>query len=477
MLALIAFRLQAGDAATRPAMVSQGLVDGQLRLTLGRSAIVTTTRPYKRVAVADAEIVAAPKPVGLTSVLLTPKKAGMTQFMVWDDDEHPAMIDVVVEADLGELRERYRKLFPDAKIEVATVAGTMVLRGRAPNAQAAEQAAQLAEPYGLKVLNMLEVAGGRQVMLQVRFAEVSRSATSALGVNLGFSDGRSFAGSNIGQLNPLGIVDVGQNASDLGVLSPNPSVTLFGRATNGDAALLYFINALRQNNLLRILAEPNLTTTSGQTASFQAGGEFAIPVAQSSGAAGGTAAITVEYRKYGVQLTFVPVVLGDGRIRLKVEPEVSDLDFANAVRINGFLIPGLTTRRVETTVELAEGQTFAIAGLLNDSVVASKEITPLLGDLPAIGALFRSVRYQRKETELVVLVTPKLVEGMNPDEVPALPGDDWKHPTENELFWQAQLGAPDRTGVRPPTRGGAPKFFGEYGFQAAKQPSPGPEPK
>jgi len=246
------------------------------------------------------------------------------------------------------------------------------------------------------------------------------------------------------------------------------------------------VQALRQNNLLRMLAEPNLIATSGQTASFLAGGEFPVPVTQGGGGAGGVA-VTVEYREFGVRLQFTPVVMGDGKIRLKVAPEVSDLDFTTAVRFNGFVIPGLTSRKVETTIDLGDGQTFAIAGLLNNSVTASKDVTPLLGDLPVVGVLFRSVRYQRKETELVVLVTPRLVDAMNPAQVPAVPGENWRHPSENELFWNRDLGGDAtprrRTAATKPIASSAdavqepkdlidvPRFQGEYGFTPTTQPS------
>jgi pilus assembly protein CpaC len=197
-----------------------------------------------------------------------------------------------------------------------------------------------------------------------------------------------------------------------------------------------------------------------------------VPVTQGGATAG---AVTVEYREFGVKLRMIPIVLGDGKIRLQVMPEVSDLDFTTAVRLNGFVIPGLTSRKVNTTVELAEGQTFAIAGLLNNSITANKDVTPLLGDLPVVGTLFRSTRYQRKETELVVLVTPHFVEAMNPGQVPELPGEKWRDPNELELYFGGDLGGPEadstkRHGASTQPSGPAPRYYGQYGFSPSTQP-------
>jgi pilus assembly protein CpaC len=192
----------------------------------------------------------------------------------------------------------------------------------------------------------------------------------------------------------------------------------------------------------------------------------------SQGGTGSGAAISVDYREYGVKLKFVPIVLGNGKIRLKVSPEISDLDYANSVEAGGFKIPGITQRKVTTTIELADGQSFAIAGLLNTSIAANKDVTPLLGDLPVIGPAFRTVRYSRKETEMVVLVTPHLVEPLNPSDVQRLPGEEWRSPTENELFWNQDLGGEVTPRHVPPAVLGkkphaAPKFHGEFGFVPA----------
>ncbi len=446
---------------------------GKISLKVNSTTVVKTVRPYKRVSVGQPDV-ADFNAIAPTSILLTAKKPGTTQLIIWDDQEHSQIMDVNVLMDLEALKDQYKLAFPNSKIDVGFSNNTIVLRGQVNDLDAADHAVQIATPFAGKVVNMLEVSGGQQVMLQVRFAEISRSATHALGINGAFVDGSFIGANNIAGLNPLNTFSPGNVGAVPGAAGRalreqgiNPSVTLFGAGQIGSFYLQEFVEALRQNNLLRILAEPNLTAISGQEATFLAGGEFPIPVSQGGNTSGGGAAITIEFREFGAKLRFVPVVLGDGRIRLKVAPEVSDLDFTTAVRFGGFVVPGLSQRKVTTTVELADGQSFAIAGLLNNNVTATKDVVPLLGDLPIVGTLFRSIRYQRKETELVVIVTPHLVAPLNPAQVPILPGEKWHHPTENELFWKQDIGGPQKNTVSPDPKSpprSAPLFYGNFGF-------------
>jgi pilus assembly protein CpaC len=459
-----------GDQSTATALIASGAAaDGNIRLPVGKSTVLTLRVPAKRVNVGTAEI-ADVNLLSPTNVLVTAKKPGGTQLIVWDDQERSQVVDVVVDFDLAALNEQYKSTFPGAAIDVSTANGAIVLKGRVPSVQVADQAVAMASPFSTKVLNFLEVAGAKQIQLEVKFAEVSKSATNALGVNFAATDGVTIFGNNTGQVNPFGV-----SGGLLGLPTPGAEVNIFGKGAIGNTAFAYYISALRQNNLLRILAEPNLVTMSGQEASFLAGGEFPVPVSQGSGSgSGGGAAITVEYREFGVRLKMTPVVLGNGKIRLKVAPEVSDLDFTTAVRFNGYTVPGLTSRKVETTIEIGEGQSFAIAGLLNNNVTANREVTPLLGDLPVVGALFRSVRYQRKETELVVVVTPRLVEPMNPAQVPTLPGEKWRDPSELELFFNRDLGGPAANPKNLPSaeqvaNNVPPRFQGTYGYSPASE--------
>jgi pilus assembly protein CpaC len=440
------------------------LKDGVLQVQANRSTVLKTRVPYKNVSIAQPDV-ADVNLVGPRDMLLTAKKPGTTQLVIWDDDGRSQVVEVIVGTDLQALQDQVKGMFPGSRIEVTSLNGTIALRGRVPSLQVAEQAGQVAAPFGQKVLNFLEVSGGQQIMLQIRFAEISRSASTNLGFNAFLTDGTTRLGWNNGAGgSPIGGLALGDRATAV-----NPAVSVFGAGQIHQTTFEYFVSALRRNNLLRVLAEPNLVVYSGAQGSFLAGGEFPVPVPQTGSGSGGNSAITVEYKQFGVRLDFTPVVLGDGRIRLKVSPEVSDLDFSRSVSFNGFVIPSITKRTLTTEIELAEGQTFAVAGLLNNRVTANKDVTPLLGDVPILGALFRSVRYERNESELVVLVTPRLVEPMNPDQVPSLPGERWRYPTEGELLWNADLGGPAKDrGVAPqparPTR-----FRGEYGFTPARK--------
>ncbi len=464
---------QATKPAT-PAFITDGVgADGKIKLVVNRSVVLNTKSPYKRVNVAATDI-ADVNPISASSMVVTSKKPGSTQLIVWDDNEKAQTIEVLVEFDLQAINDQLKSSFPGSKIEATAANGSIMLRGRAPNLEVAEQAGAMAAPYagnGAKVLNFLEVAGGQQVMLQVRFAEVSRTATSSLGFNMFGTDGtfRLGAGNGAGG-SPIGGLAAGNSATAI----PS-SATIFGSGAFGNVQFEMFISALRQNNLLRVLAEPNLTTISGQEASFLAGGEFPVPVPQASSSGGTT--ITIEYKQFGVGLKFIPIALGDGRIRLKCNPEVSDLDYSNAVTLNGFKIPALTKRNLNTTVELKEGQTLALAGLLNNRIQTSSDVTPFLGDLPVLGALFRSTRYERKETELVVLVTPRLVAGMNPDQVPAVPGEKWRAPTEADLFWLRDLGGEVPADKKSARSGQPARFQGNYGFTPAATPTTKASPK
>jgi pilus assembly protein CpaC len=480
----VAAGADAPPATTQPSLVSSGLTsEGSIKLITGHSLVLTTRTALKRVNVGQPDVadvtVMAP-----TSVLVTAKKSGSTQLILWDDQDESQVIDVAVDLDLTAVDRAIKEAFPGVSISATALNDAISLRGNVPSAEVAEQIVEIASSFG-KAHNFMEVSGGQQVMLQVKFAEVAKTTERDLGVNFGGSDGVSIFGNNAGVLNPLAgssVINapaVGDTAALTSAVTSGAG-TLFGTGRFGVTPFTYLIQALRQNGLVRVLAEPNLIAISGQNATFLAGGEVPIPVPQ-GGASGGTT--TVEYHEFGVRLNFTPVVLGDGKIRLKVAPEVSSLDFADGSTINGGRVPAFTKQNVSTTVELADGQSFALAGLLNNQVNATINAVPGLGDIPVLGLLFRSTQYQRQETELVIMVTPRLVEPMNPDQVPAVPGEHWKYPTGPQLYIASYLGGPTAPpGMTPAQKkssesnGPPPAFQGTWGFSPAQNGQPTPPP-
>ena len=461
------------SAATQPAAADSLIVKGldstgaSITMTIGQNRQITTSAPVRTVDVTDPEITAA-KLISPTQILLTARHTGSAQLMLWDDAGRTANADITVEPDMKAIRAELKRDLHDLKIEVSSANGAVVLSGHVPSAEMADKAVQVASSFASKVINLLEISGGQQITLQVRFAEVSRDAVSQLGVNFGVTGNGGFGANVIGGVGPLSITSAGPGSPTLlGIAAPGSNVTAFGEFMIGKTPLAVFLNALRENNLMRTLAEPNLTVMSGSQASFLAGGEFPYPVPQSGGAGGGATTITIDYKQYGVRLNFMPVVLGNGRIRLHVQPEVSDLDYTHSITLQGFTVPGLTTRTADTTVELSEGQTLSLAGLMDSRVNAVSNMTPVLGQIPVLGALFRSVRYERSETELVVLVTPMLAEGMNPASVPSVPGESWRFPNSAQVFLNGDLGGPAADPGHPPPPMPPRQFQGAYGFVPA----------
>ncbi len=466
-----------GGPATQPAPAGG---EFPLRLDAGRSIVLHCPRPAMTVTLGSPDVASfaflqrryKDKVIDdMSSIVVTGRKGGTTSMMVLDAQGRSVVYDVTVDPDFTALRRQLKEAFPGVAVQATPLNDTIALRGLVPSDRVAAQVAEMASTFA-KVHNFMEVAGGQQVMLQIRFAEVDKSAVRDLGVNFGGTDGITAFGNNIGQVNPLGFIQATTTSLGLGVPSPSGAVQLFGSGAFGRTSFAYFIQALEENGLVRMLAEPNVVAINGQEASFIAGGEFPVPVSQGGGSGGG-AAVTVQYQEYGIRLNFTPLVLGNGQIRLKVAPEVSELDFANAVRSNGFLIPALTKRKASTTVELGDGQSFALAGLMNDTMSATTDAVPLLGDIPVVGMLFRSTKYQRQQTELVILVTPRLVGPTDPDTTAALPGEHWRFPTDAGAYFKWDLGGnqlePSKDGHK-----GADKsveatvpprtFHGTYGF-------------
>ncbi len=412
-----------------------------ISVPLNQGVLVDFNLPVREVRVANPEVadVTATTP---KQILVNGKSFGATQLLVTAEGGVQQTFTVAVDVDLERLQASIRTLVPRAQVSVSALLDAIVLSGTVPDVESAERVMQIASVYSPQVINQMRVAGVYQVLLRCTVAEVNRAATRQLGFN-GWMAGDDFKDaflvSQLGGINPVNISGAsGYNASGTipfgtGEMSLGTAATLslgFPRVQ-----MQVFIQALRENGLLRVLAEPNLVTVSGQEASFLAGGEFPVPVPQG----GQNNAITIEFREFGVRLRFTPTVLSNQLIRLHVTPEVSEPDFSTAVQISGFAVPGLVQRRVDTVVELAPGQTFAIGGLLSERSRASASKVPALGDVPVLGALFSSVSYQREESELVVLVTPELVAPLNPGQVAHVPGADHIAPNDWELFGLGQI--------------------------------------
>jgi len=335
------------------------------------------------------------------------RRVGTTTLFALDaNDNIIANVTVTVSHSLKRLQDALDQLVPDGQIVASSVDGAIVLSGAVATATEAENARRLAFRFlgeGGEVINRLAVTAPNQVNLRVRIAEVSREITNQFGFNWDvFVDGGFQFG--LQSLPPVAGIN-----------------TIFGGGEIGDVSIDALIDALAEDNLVTILAEPNLTAVSGETASFLAGGEFPIPVSQDDDT------ITVIFKQFGVSLAFTPTLMGRSRISMRVRPEVSQLSNAVQVIAGGLPIPSLTTRRAETTVELASGQSFAIAGLIQDNSRQEHSKIPGLGDLPILGALFQSDRFQRNETELVIIVTPYIVRPVNPDQVQT-PIDPYRAP-------------------------------------------------
>jgi pilus assembly protein CpaC len=446
VLAIAAGSPAAGQVGT--ISVADNVHAGEVAVPVNKSQVIRSDRPYAKALIGNPEV-ADVLPLTDQSLYLLGKKTGTTSLTLYDrSNSLIAVVDVVVGPDVLSLRRQLSEMMPVDGVGARISNDSIVLEGVVPNAVAADRAVQLAETYAPgKVVNLLSLGSSQQVMLEVRFSEVQRSAAKELGVSW-------FVGSDGGKLG-------GAIGSGAGVVGSNPPtlgaiVDSFGVVQRSFRALganfQATLDALERKGAVTTLAEPTLIALSGETASFLAGGEFPVPVAQSAtgggGADGGSSAITVEWKPFGVGLAFTPTVLADGVINLVIAPEVSSIDPTASIEINNLTIPGLQTRRAKTTVELRDGESFAIAGLLRRDFQSTVRQFPILGSIPIIGTLFRSSGFDREETELVIIVTPRLVAPVRAASMKA-PTDRVGPPNEADLFL---LGRTD-TGVPP-----APEF-------------------
>ena len=402
----------------------------KLSLIVGKSVIIQSPEPVKRVSLVSPEIADA---MVLTphQIYLTGKAPGTTNLTLWVDNKVSAIIDLEVSPDISRIKETLYKILPDEKdIKVTAAHDHITLSGTVSSTSNLSQVLALTESYfPKKVINFLGVAGVHQVMLEVRVAEMSRSLLKRLGFNFAYlTPHGNFGLSVLNSLTSVSQFSMPGTSISGGISSAINAILRF--STNG-TNWTAFIDALKEQGLLKVLAEPTLITLSGKTANFLAGGEFPIPVPQSSGTGGTT--ITIEYKPFGVGLNFSPTVLSSKKISMQVAPEVSELDFSRAVSISGFVVPAITTRRVSTVVELADGQSFAIAGLLNEQIRETITKFPVLGDIPVLGALLRSSNFQKNETELIIIVTAHLVKPLDMTKQ-TLPTDQFIEPDDFEFY-------------------------------------------
>jgi pilus assembly protein CpaC len=357
--------------------------------------------------------------------------------ILWDNQDRPRSFNVLVELDVNTLRESLRTILPGETIQAIQSGGSLVLTGNASSKEVSDQAAALAGTFSPAVVNLVTTTEGRQViLLQVKFAEVDRNALSQFGMaifstgagnTLGIIGTHQFGGAtaNVGATPGGGSSAGGTSAVGGGIgrtAANSPAAFGFSDILNiflfrPDLNIGTAIRALQQQNVLQILAEPNVMAVNGTESSFLAGGEFPYPVVQG----GATNAVTVQFKEFGIRLNFTPRVMPNGTIRLKVAPEVSALDFANGLTVSGFLVPALTSRKATTEVDLRDGQSFAIAGLMDNRTTEVASKIPVLADIPVLGHLFRSRALNRTNTELLVMVTPRVVEPLAPGQTPPMP--------------------------------------------------------
>jgi len=410
----------------------------QLTIEVNEGTLIRLDTPATEVFIANPEI--ADVQVKSNRVIYIFGKAqGETTFYALDKDDNTLFSSTInVTRNVSALRGAYKQMLPGVPIDVTTVGQLIILQGNVGSPAEAAMAEQLARTVLAtdNIMNSVNILQPTQVNLRVRIAEISRSVLK----QLGFSWQGFVSGSNLG----FGIATGRQVSQIIADPITELPVEVFNRATEGHALfgelfsggldLNYAIDALDQEGFIKVLAEPNLTALTGQSANFLAGGEFPIPIPSRDG-------LGIEYREFGVKLDFTPTVMDSGRITMHVRPEVSDLSSAGAIRIEGISIPSISTRRAETVVELGSGQSFAIAGLIENSVVQDGDKYPGLGDIPILGALFRSEKFRREETELLIVVTPYLVKPVSDRQI-VLPTDKYITPSDMDRFLKGKRWVP-----------------------------------
>jgi pilus assembly protein CpaC len=397
--------------------LAQGAED--LRITVGKSIVIDYPGDIRQISTSNPEIVDA-SPVTTREILMSGKGLGSATMVVWSKSDQRMFYNVTVELNLEPLRRILQDTYPNEKIDIHSSRDSLTLNGTVSSKDISDRAVALSSTFAKTVVNNLLVTASpieKQILLRVKFAELDRTKALQYGVNL----------LSKGALNTVGAVSTGQFGSatvtPTAVTSQSGVTNAAGTITVSDALNFFafrpdlniaaFIRALEDDNILQILAEPNLVTTNGKEANFIVGGEFPVPVLQGGGNSG---AVTIQFREFGIRLLFTPQMTANKTIKLALRQEVSTLDFANAVTLQGFLIPALSTRRAETNVELSEGQTFVVAGLMDNRETSAMSQIPIISSIPVLGQLFKSKIERKNSTELVMLVTPEVTEPLGPND-------------------------------------------------------------
>ena len=389
-----------------------------LRVMVGKSLLINTTERLKRISVTDSAIASA-QPITPTQILVHGKTPGEVSLLIWDELERSRSFDLRVDVDVSACAEEEHRVFPDEQITVTPSRAAIVLSGHVSTEDVAKRAGDLAGAYSPKIINVLTFGpvGAQEVLLEVKFAEVDRTALTQMGVNFVSNGAANTIGTlTTGQFGGFGPQTLSPSGSSSTTTSGSGSTTTTSGQTITNVLNLFVfrpdinfgavIQALENKNLLQILAEPNLIAVNGKKASFLAGGQFPFPIVQPGA---GFTAVTISFKEFGVRLEFTPVIMPNGNIHLQVAPEVSTLDFANALTISGFTVPALSTRKADTEFELQDGQSFVIAGLMDNRVTDIYNKIPGLGDIPILGNFFRSKSIQKSNSELMVLCTVRRV--------------------------------------------------------------------
>jgi len=444
-----------GNLANAQQSVIQNITNSteRLELTVNSSRILTLEKRIPKMVVNNPELVTVTA-LSANQIQLAARKPGVTQINLWDEEGKVYTVDVTIYGDVRELQLALKRLFPTSSVNVVRLTNSLVLEGFVERPEAVSPIIRLAEDYAPKIINNITVGGVQQVLLKVKVMEVSRTKLRRLGVDWAQISGQNIVASSISGL--------------ISSVNINPSSAVFSNETfavgvvNGNNSFSAIINALQQNNVAKVLADPTIVAISGRPAHFNVGGEIPIIVPS------GLGQNTIEYKPFGTQIDFLPIVLGNGNIRLEVRPRISEIDDSRSVILNSFTVPGLRVRTVDTAVELKAGQTLALAGLVQTRVDAVERGLPFVSDIPYLGAAFRSVEEEVNEIELLIMVTPELVNGMDPHEVPPCgPGMETVSPTNKQLYFGGHLEVPT-CGVCAPGNCG-----GQNGNQCVSCNSPG----